>query len=741
MCTCDRNWQGSDCSLRTCPFGIAHVDIPKGDLNADQGVQASNVEVLQESTVYPHGTTEGFPYMVDTEGLTVYQNTAHGYAECSNKGLCDRSTGECECLAGYDGSSCQRASCPSYGLQTKGVSDPNQIFINQQGPNSNTGSVFSGKSVANIQAGECSGHGVCQSIKEIAASDFGNIYELWDKDISMGCVCDPGYGDADCSQRQCKYGVDPLWIDDTTIRVTETVVRIKSDLAGAGTLSGKYALRFFDVFGDDHVTEPLDLTPTGSGHCVDVVNALLGLPNHVVPSVECSDLTVINTNEGFEYTLKFIGNPGELRELEIVEHLDGNRPTIEVGSGATYAANVYTKVKGEFVDYFAEKCEGVTLKVVVDSDDSTNVFNVDVKPGSVGYLEIPTVAEENLLKVCLGHADDDPNNNHDIQNWDKGVVTESDGSPPVEVKMIGAFPHAIKVVPKEDTLGYDQFSKGSYHLVWYDEDASTGKKFRVANVNNNHNQPSEAVDSYVYTTKGNVQQLGYGTEVTEMLADNTDALSTSDRIVAYFDAYTNKLHTNFDTSCENQPNSPNARNHKCLEKGDKLFIIDSCWGKGNAAVAPMETNPFFGGKETTSCTDSTSLNHNTGNLYTVKKIYTVPKQSDASITDPMDTADTTAPALESQTIVDRFIIEVDVNVGWTGQKGDPENADTVGDGSTWSDNTGIVTLFHFEPKIEGTYEYVSQCSNRGLCNTDTGTCDCFSGYTGDDCSSQNALAV
>jgi hypothetical protein len=428
------------------------------------------------------------------------------------------------------------------------------------------------------------------------------------------------YGDADCSQRQCKYGVDPLWIDDTTIRVTETVVRIKSDLAGAGTLAGKYALRFFDVFGDDHVTEPLDLTPTGSGHCADVVNALLGLPNHVVPSVECSDLTVINTNEGFEYTLKFTGNPGELRELEIVEHLDGNRPTIEVTSGATYAANVYTKVKGEFVDYFAEKCEGVTLKVVVDSDDSTNVFNVDVKPGSIGYLEIPTVAEENLLKVCLGHADDDPNNNHDIQNWDKGVVTESDGSPPVAVKMIGAFPHAIKVVPKEDTLGYDQFSKGSYHLVWYDEGASTGKKFRVANVNNNHNQPSEAVDSYVYTTKGNVQQLGYGTEVTEMLADNTDALSTSDRIVAYFDAYTNKLHTNFDTSCENQPSSPNARNHKCLEKGDKLFIIDSCWGKGNAAVAPMETNPFFGGKETTSCTDSNSLNHNTGNLYTVKKV-------------------------------------------------------------------------------------------------------------------------
>ena len=34
MCTCDRNWQGSDCLRRTCPFGISHIDIPKGDLDS-----------------------------------------------------------------------------------------------------------------------------------------------------------------------------------------------------------------------------------------------------------------------------------------------------------------------------------------------------------------------------------------------------------------------------------------------------------------------------------------------------------------------------------------------------------------------------------------------------------------------------------------------------------------------------------------------------------------------------------
>jgi hypothetical protein len=39
---------------------------------------------------------------------------------------------------------------------------------------------------------------------------------------------------------------------------------------------------------------------------------------------------------------------------------------------------------------------------------------------------------------------------------------------------------------------------------------------------------------------------------------------------------------------------------------------------------------------------------------------------------------------------------------------------------------------------KGTTE-ASTCSDRGLCNTETGSCECFSGYSGIDCSTQNAL--
>ena len=111
-----------------------------------------------------------------------------------------------------------------------------------------------------------------------------------------------------------------------------------------------------------------------------------------------------------------------------------------------------------------------------------------------------------------------------------------------------------------------------------------------------------------------------------------------------------------------------------------------------------------------------------------------------STTDPTATSDTTIG--EAQTLVDTFVIEVDAHLGWEGPKGDPENTATVYDGSEWSDNTGIVTLFHFTPNVdgEGSYEYVSQCSNRGLCDSTSGICQCFGGYTGVDCSIQDALA-
>jgi len=49
MCQCNRNWAGADCSQRVCPFGYAHVTTPLADWNSD-GDRRDNTEQLLSAT-------------------------------------------------------------------------------------------------------------------------------------------------------------------------------------------------------------------------------------------------------------------------------------------------------------------------------------------------------------------------------------------------------------------------------------------------------------------------------------------------------------------------------------------------------------------------------------------------------------------------------------------------------------------------------------------------------------------
>merc|ERR1712166_884916 len=42
--------------------------------------------------------------------------------------------------------------------------------------------------------------------------------------------------------------------------------------------------------------------------------------------------------------------------------------------------------------------------------------------------------------------------------------------------------------------------------------------------------------------------------------------------------------------------------------------------------------------------------------------------------------------------------------------------------------------------VDSDFEYATQCSNRGTCDYGTGTCTCFSGYSNDNCDTQNAYS-
>jgi hypothetical protein len=57
-----------------------------------------------------------------------------------------------------------------------------------------------------------------------------------------------------------------------------------------------------------------------------------------------------------------------------------------------------------------------------------------------------------------------------------------------------------------------------------------------------------------------------------------------------------------------------------------------------------------------------------------------------------------------------------------------------------SDST-IAYKVDFKGTTSGTsFEYATQCSNRGTCDYDSGICQCFAGYSNDNCDTQNAYA-
>jgi hypothetical protein len=663
----------------TCAFGLAHVDTPKGDLDMSaSALSGPTTTLITGSTVYPYGTTEQFPNMITSDGSTLTE-TGHYYMECSNKGICDRKSGDCECFDGYEGSSCQRASCPN----------------------------------------DCSGHGTCETIAELAEDEFDNVYALWDKDMTMGCACDAGYTGADCSSRACKYGIDPLYIDDeSTARVASSTYIVRP--GSANSVSGTYSIKFYDVFGEDYKTAPLEATDETS--CLDVVTALEALPNTVIPqgSVFCSDyagtLGDLLGSYAYDgdaggyhmYSLTFTGNPGYLKPLEIDTYLDGTRETASSNGTAVWSDGM----TGEFVDYFATQCEKVyvTLEQIGDADVTDDgTTGLSATPGFWHNLNVYakiapdslTTTESKLLKKCLGDSDGFTSNNIEVYDWDYGADKFMYDS--FDSYMMSGTPHAIKLVKDSPNDDYDG---GKFALIWYNP---KDDEFYVAT------KPSDAASQYaIFTTDGKAERVYY--DLNEDSAYN----HTETAAVAYFEQFTNTLYMSFDASCETGGGAMKGKVEPCLQKGDLIFVADANWGQASATLSRDDTagnaedKDFFGGATVNLFNDGFA---DTADLYTITKIWT------AQMT-----------ATTSSWKEDRYRITVDKNINWDGSTlASPDGSSTK--------TTGYVQIVKFTPATTGTFTYVSQCSNRGLCNGDDALCECFKGYTNDNCDTQSSLAV
>jgi len=697
-CACFPNWQEADCSGRTCPFAAAHVDTPKGDLDGSAdalsgpaaGVNTVN-NVVVGSMVYPHGTTEQYPYMADSAG-TQLTNTGHAYAECGNKGICDRGSGECECFPGYAGAGCQKATC----------ADPT-----------------------------CSGHGICMNAQNLAAQDHDNVYNLWDAEVGFSCLCEPGYSGPTCASKMCKYGIDPLYYDDDVMAVRAPTARVSfsvgnltgtkavGDAAAFGAarksfLEGTYAIKFYDAFGEDYETAPLSV----GAKCPEVVAALEGMANDVVPKhgVACtmrgytkSDKPVNGKGPGLQtvaYDLVFEENPGDLKPIEVNAYLDGERPTVYLadGNSTDQEFNVdidvfpnWKGISGEFVDYFPSICHGVQF-MVKKTPQNERTLGAAYTDSNAGL----SADEEKLLKACLGDADGDMENNLEVYNWDYGTPNSTN------------TPHIVKLAPTDDSKS-GMYDAGTFNLVWYgrandNADASTNK-FYFSGLPTSDDTKKFAV----FPTSG----------VATVLATNKTA------VTARFDRGATKVYTSYDTSCPelgighiNHETIMNA----CLNKGDKVFLFNNRFDTADAGYGD-------GAGLTDAEVDQSAT---AGNMYEVVKV------------------GVDAPSATTATTEDRFYFVVDKAINWDGSATAARSTSSssltdnglnaaeaawlskLGDAATVSQLIGLQSIVKFDTSTAESYEYVAQCSGRGLCNE--GNCECFAGYTGDNCNLQSALA-
>ena len=524
-----------------------------------------------------------------------------------------------------------------------------------------------------------------------------------------------------------------------------TIARLHTD----ATLTGTFALKFYDVFGEDFTTKPIVLedytskAATGPvSSCGDIVNALEALPNTVIEhdSVYCQEKTagVGYAGEcGVTYSLTYTGNPGYIKDLEIDTYLDGQRSTIfnHFGeAGVNVTTEVYSVNNVGAVDYWATKCEGVE---VTTSWLASNELDVN-KWGYVSGIE--SGQEYASLVTCLGDSNGVEEDNVEVYNWDYGSWSAPRNNAEYAsnakdlngatryVSVMSGNPHIVRLVPK---FRQDDFDATQLALVWVDQQkrpAEVGSSRAVGYTVWMASPPESTTTTYIpYATDGTAEIVYVDNDLDHELHATG---MFEPRVTARFTRGSNLIYTSHDAACETASNVINP----CLDKGDMIFLFDANWGRTYNRTDDTGAQNFtvFGGKDFQGTVNAASgkmgefyddrnYNTNTGVPYTIKKIYK-----------SKVTATTLGHRLNLE---DRYRIEVDKGINW-GNALTMRGFDPDGDGHK---TTGYVQIVKFSPATTGNYKFFDECSTRGTCDTSEGSCTCVDGYVGLACEKFDTL--
>ena len=123
-------------------------------------------------------------------------------------------------------------------------------------------------------------------------------YYWWDKSKTTGCVCDPGYGDSDCSKMTCPYATDVMAVrPDLSVEVKNQkqsiyfVNDLRLDATDTATMNGKsFALSFKSKLNETFTTRPLVIDTSSKANFQDfllnVQFEMMLLPTKVIDKVK-----------------------------------------------------------------------------------------------------------------------------------------------------------------------------------------------------------------------------------------------------------------------------------------------------------------------------------------------------------------------------------------------------------------------------------------------------------------------
>jgi len=324
-----------------------------------------------------------------------------------------------------------------------------------------------------------------------------------------------------------------------------------------------------------------------------------------------------------------------------------------------------------------------------------------------------------LLRKCLGDSDATTSNKVGTgYSWDTGSIDN-----PHLIKLVDATQDedqyvdadATHAIPKKSPVSWlcNPYSSAAvcsrnnppgFYVVTYHD----GTRFRVVT------RPSvdygASTEFYVFTTTGylaRVNSLNVAYNNWELMANITQSMHSN---VLYTSMATGGAVADHDLSCETTALT------NCLSKDDNFMVFNMgpSWhviGATTQNLYQHNANPIY------------------PQIYKVKKISREPVPQalyNAAGTDGMLVPTSILSTGVQPTFVrNQIIADKAFNTGYRLNR--DANIDST------------AQVYKFYAPTNG-YSFAGQCSQRGVCDHAAGQCQCFSGFTGDNCRSIDALA-